>query len=62
MKKLDEGFFDKIKRAFEKRLDDELAQKVDALLDNPTAAHKKLASDLAKSMDAIEKEYDKLGL
>ena len=62
MKKLDEGFFDKLKRAFSQRLDDDLAQKVDKLLDTPTPRVKELAKRLAKDMADIEKEYDKLGL
>ena len=61
MKKLDEGFFDKLKRAFVQRLDRDLAKKVDKILDNPTDEDKKLAKELAQSISDIEKRYKKLG-
>lgn len=61
MKKLDEGFFDKLKRAIGQRLDRDLAKKVDKILDNPNPRQKKLAQDLATSISDIEKEYEKLG-
>tara|TARA_B100000900_G_scaffold230599_1_gene195827 strand:+ start:1049 stop:1237 length:189 start_codon:yes stop_codon:yes gene_type:complete len=61
MKKLDEGFFDNLKKAIGKRLDRDLSKKVEKILDQPTDEDKKLAKDLAQSISDIEKRYKKLG-
>ena len=46
MKKLDEGFFDKLKRAIGQRLDRDLAKKVEKILYNPNPRQKKLAQEM----------------
>ena len=61
MSKINEGFLDKVRSYIIKKLDSDLDKKLDAILQNPTARQKKVAANLAKSLDDLDKEFKKLG-
>ena len=61
MSKINEGFLDKVRSYIIKKLDSDLDKKLDAILHNPTARQKKVAANLAKSLDDLDKEFKKLG-
>tara|TARA_A100001201_G_scaffold138061_1_gene128569 strand:+ start:163 stop:348 length:186 start_codon:yes stop_codon:yes gene_type:complete len=59
-KKVQEGFFDNVKRYMKKNLDKQLNKKIEKLLDEPTPAAKKALKGLAADIDRINKLYDEI--
>tara|TARA_Y100000356_G_scaffold11217_1_gene8020 strand:- start:25 stop:219 length:195 start_codon:yes stop_codon:yes gene_type:complete len=62
-KKVQEGFFDNVKRYMKQNLDKSLNKKIDALLDDPkqiTPGAKKALRGLAKDIDRINQLYKEL--
>ena len=62
-KKVQEGFFDNVKRYIKQNLDKSLNKKIDALLNDPKAVSsgtKKALRGLAKDIDRINQLYKEL--
>ena len=58
--KLSEGIFDRLRKNIQKSLDKKLDKKVDALLSLKDKGAQKDVVQLAKSIEAINKKYDKM--
>ena len=61
MSKINEGLLDKVRKYIKQKIDSDLDKKLDAILNNPSPRAKKVAIEVAKSLEELEKEYKKLG-
>jgi hypothetical protein len=61
MSKINEGLLDKVRKYIIQKIDSDLDKKLDAILNNPSPRAKKVAIEVAKSLEELEKEYKKLG-